>query len=145
MRKRLTRQGYRARRTTRINQVNRRVADLNIGANDAENLKETLTKNVHTKAGLAKSKKLEKIIFSGDDKEMRKLFRFKEFSLSEGSVKPRKMKLGNVVGRMRYGYWNDSESAFMKENRDLVNDFNDLSPEEQQNKNNGIVNLFLII
>ena len=53
MRKRLTRQGYRARRTTRINQVNRRVADLNIGANDAENLKETLTKNVHTKAGIS--------------------------------------------------------------------------------------------
>ena len=91
------------------------------------------------KQELARSKKLEKIIFSGDDKEMRKLFRFKEFSLSEGSVKPRKMKLGNVVGRMRYGYWKDSESAFMKKNRDLVNDFNDLSPEEQQNKNNGIV------
>lgn len=128
--KRLTASGLKRRRTTRINQVKKRVSGLNIGATDKEHLIDLLTKKVQTKRGVKRSKRLELLIFNENTKGLK---RFKEFR--DINIKDYKSKFKSVIRQLR------SDVGFYNSNRELIESYNNLSNEERKNKRHKIVML----
>lgn len=126
--KRLTASGLKRRRTTRMNQVKKRVSGLSIGATDKEHLIDLLTKKVQTKRGVKRSKRLESLIFNENTKGLK---RFKEFR--DINIKNSESKFRSVIRQLR------SDVGFYNSNQELIESYNELSKEEQVNKRHKIV------
>lgn len=126
--KRLTASGFKRRRTTRINQVKKKVSGLNIGATDKGHLVDLLSQKVHTKRGVARSKRLQSLIFSD---EIKGLKRFKEFRSI--NIKTPESKLKSIVRQLQ------SDVGFYNHNLDLIESYNKLSKSQKRNKRLKIV------
>lgn len=116
---RTTARGRKVRETRRVNQVKNLVASKRIGAADQKNIIDLLTKDVHTKRGLERSKRLENLLFNDTSKKsIQQLKRFKEF---EGLKKLETESINRKdviksIGRKDYDWYRD--------NRNLILDYN---------------------
>lgn len=116
MRKRISRTGIKIRKTRRENDIKRFLGERKMSADDRNNVYDLLSKNLTTKRGIERSKRLQKLIF--DDSNPNKLKRFKEFSGLKNieASQISKRDLIKSIGNKNYNFY--------KENINLIKSYN---------------------
>ena len=128
MAKRLTKKGIAIRKGRQQAQVDRFVAQLNIGSKDKRAIRELLSQNLTTKRGVSRSKRLIDLIGTGNYKSIQ---RFGEFSgLKEIGKTPTLKTLTRLL---------EDDAAFYVKEQELINDYNSLTDTEKENKRNQVV------
>lgn len=119
-----------ARKTRRENEIKKRISNTRIGDKNARNVIDLLSKDLTTKKGIERSKRLEKLIF--EEKNVNALKKFKEFESLNKIEKPTMRDAIKAVGRSDYDFY--------YENRELIKEYNSKYKELKKKYGKGFAN-----